>query len=158
MGKVLLIVGIILILIGGIVSLVNYLSLQNNIEGLKSRAQVSADADEIHNRLVDLDQAMEERGMTSGYASLWVHSPWTSVKEIRQNVKRIIERADVISKLDHSSDAYQQGLDDVRGTLRELDLQAWGWWLYNSAGWVFLYLLIGLGIVLLILAFIYWER
>ncbi|MBI4121226.1 MAG: hypothetical protein HY457_03155 [Parcubacteria group bacterium] len=148
LGIMMIVVGVLGFVVGGCVSLVTNISLESSIGGLKDRAQVSADAEEIHLRLVELDQRMEERGMDSGYTALFVHSPWTSVREIRKNIQTLIKRADVISQLDHSSDAYQQGLDDVRGTLRELDVQAFGWWIYSGGGWVFLYLFIIGGILL----------
>lgn len=157
LGVMLMVVGVLGVVVGSCISFTTNISLRNSIEGLKDRAQVSADAEEIHVRLVELDQRMEERGMVSGYTALFVHSPWTSVREIRKNIQTLIKRADVISQLDHSSDAYQQGLDDVRGTLRELDVQAFGWWTYSAGGWVFLWLFTIGGVVLGVVGFFVLE-
>ena len=144
MRFVLLVVSIVLLIITAVICFGNHFSLRNEITDVKHRAQVSADAEEIHDRLVELDQRMEERGMTYGYAARFVRSPWTSMEEIRENVQTLIARTELVSTLDHTSDAYQQGLDDIRGTLRELDLQVWGWWVWNEGGWIWLYLILPL--------------
>ena len=89
--------------------------------------------------------------MHGGFTSLFVHSPWT-------DVKRLIGRADTVAKLDPSSDAYQQGLDDIRGTLREFDLQTFGWWTYNAGGWVFICLFVIGGFIVAFIGVIFWRR
>jgi hypothetical protein len=135
-----------------VVVITTSLSLQNNIAAVKNRAQTCANADEMYERLVKLDQRMEQRGMTSGYCSLFKRNDWTNMAEVRRNIRTLIERADQIRQLAPTSDAYQQGLDDLRGTTREINLHQFGWWIYNRYGWVFLYLLGPLATGLFIIA------
>ncbi|KKS10960.1 MAG: hypothetical protein A3J30_00115 [Candidatus Wildermuthbacteria bacterium RIFCSPLOWO2_02_FULL_47_9c] len=157
-GILLISVGVGLFLWGLFIVISTSISLSSSIEGVKDRAQVAADAAEIRDRLILLDERMEARGMHGGFTSLFVHSPWTDVSEIRENVKRLIGRADTVAKLDPSSDAYQQGLDDIRGTLREFDLQTFGWWTYNAGGWVFICLFVIGGFIVAFIGVIFWRR
>ena len=123
-------------------SVAAFIDMSRDIEAYKDRAQVSANVIEMAYWLEQLEANMEAKGMREGYASIFVQSPYTDMAEVRKNINIIQERAISISLMDTQSDAYQQGLDDLRGTLREVNLHAFGWWLYQGGGWI--WVLVGL--------------
>ena len=133
------------------------ISLQKDLGAVKGRVETAADADEMYALLQELDANMESRGMDSGYGSLWNHNKWTSIKEIRQNIGRMILRADEVRQMGNQSDEYQNGLIQIQESTQSINLHIYGWWLYNDNGWVFAFLLgplftllaVGFGLVLL---------
>lgn len=155
----LLIIGALAALIVSISSCTgNAIGISRDIDQYKNRAQVSADATTMQDYLKALLQHLDDRGMKDGYGSFWTKSPWTDMMTIRQNIETIIERLDTVKAMDKTSETYAQNLDDIRGTLREVTLHAYGNWVYAQGGW--LWSLLGiLGFpILLAGGLILWSR
>jgi len=117
------------------------------------RAQVAADARQIYANLVKCEAGMDKWGFKSGYAAWIFKTPENNMAEIRKALRALADRASRIKKLDKSSTTYQVALDDIRGTLRELDLLTFSYyWRHHGAGylvwlWVPGWILIVLGIL-----------
>lgn len=107
------------------------------------RAQVAATPKHMEYFLTVANEHMEAAGMTHGYTSLLVKSANTDMQIIRQNLQRIIARTRVIQGLEPNSVAYNTAMADLRGTVREFDPKAWGWWLFSAGGSFWLWFLIG---------------
>lgn len=114
------------------------ISISRDIDSPYLRAQVAATPESMISYLEQTLDALDNKGMDGGYTSIWVKSPWTDMETIRANVGRIIQRLEIIQTLPPESDAYQQGLDDCRGIIRELKIQAFGFWTVNQSGWLWL--------------------
>lgn len=112
--------------------------VEKDINKVQYRAQVAADADRMIVLLDELIGNMEERDMTSGHAALIFKSPTNDIGQDYQALLAVRERAQLLAGLDRTSPAYNSGLDDLRGTLREINIEAWyyealssfTWWLF----------------------------
>lgn len=91
------------------------------VDSLIERAQVSADREDIHTQLTALKTSMEDLGWTEGHFAVVWKTPSNSLSLHYRAVVRLIERLDEISELSKSDVAYQTALDDIRGTIRELE-------------------------------------
>ena len=100
------------------------------------RAQVAANAADMQNYVTQLEQNMEERGMTTGYAALVWKSPENDMGLIYRVVQQVNERLSGIKDLPPDDTTYQVALDDLRGTLRELNLFAGSWYWVCNAWWI----------------------
>lgn len=103
-------------------------ALDRDIGGWKVRAQVAANAPQMLEYVQKLRLGLEKRKMTEGFAALFVTKPENDMSLIYQAVLQVEERAQSLTTLPRTSDAYQQGLDDLRGTLRELSVPAKGFY------------------------------
>jgi len=121
-------------------------SVKKDIDGWLNRAQVAADATQMHTDLERVKNAMEENGMTSGYATYIWKTPDYNMAEIYKSVTALVKRADIISDLDESTTTYQVALDDLRGAIRELDLYAWEYkWRHSGYLIIIILLVVGSG-------------
>ena len=69
---------------------------------------------------------------TTGNAALIFDTPDKDMVLIMRTVYQHIDQAGILTKMDRSSPEYQTGLDNLRGSIRELDLHAWGAWFYHE--------------------------
>lgn len=97
------------------------LRLNQDINSWQERAHVAADAQDMAIYLTLLREGMEKYDMTSGQAALIFKTPENDMGLIYRALKRMETRAYILAKLPVTSDAYQQGMDDLRGTLREFE-------------------------------------
>ena len=108
------------------------------IDSLIQQTQVAASLGEISDNLTDVIGAMERRGATSGYSNLIDRVPENDIGLDYQAIIRIRDRAELLRNEDVFSTTYNVALDDIRGTLREIDVNAFGWQFWaNPAGWIF---------------------
>jgi len=108
-----------------------------DIDAMVYRAQVSADAGKMADRLDETLANMEKYGVTHGYAALIFTSPENDVALDYEALKDLSLRARSISQLANTSVEYQTALDDMRGTLREISVDALYFGLIHGAGlWV----------------------
>lgn len=104
------------------------------VDSLIERAQVSADREDMQEQLVTLKKNMEDLGWTSGHFAVLWKTPENDLALHYKAVTRLIERLEGISHLSKSDVAYQTALDDIRGTIRELEnpgramLKVKYWW------------------------------
>lgn len=121
----------------------NY-EMNRDIESVAHRAQVAADADDMLMFMVDLKSNMEQHGITEGYSVPIFQTPANDLSLLYESVNRIIERLEQIKDLPKSETAYQVALDDLRGTIRELEtptagvnfVRFWWQWLIVILLWV----------------------
>ena len=59
----------------------------------------------------------------SGNPVWWFPTDKTDFSEIHKDIDGIIARAELLEPLPRDGDAYQQGMDDLRGKIRALELQ-----------------------------------
>jgi hypothetical protein len=59
----------------------------------------------------------------SGNPVWWFPTDKTNFSEIHKDIDGIIARGELLEKLPRDGDAYQQGMDDLRGKIKALELQ-----------------------------------
>lgn len=93
------------------------------------RAQVASNPIDMQSDLNNVMAGMEELDITSGHAALIFKTPENDMSLIVKSLKSCIDRCDYVRQFDKSSVQYQVALDDLRGVIRELDIQSfWAWW------------------------------
>lgn len=128
----------------------NY-QINREISGWKLRAQVSSEPNDMHTYMSRVKSGMETWGMTTGYAALVFQTPENDMELIYRAVNQHVDQAEILTKMDRSSPEYQTGLDNLRGSIRELDLHAFGYWavhrglIWNLLCWIGWLLFIILG-------------
>ena len=109
-----------------------YYELSRDIEAVAHRAQVAADAEDMLDYMETLKVNMERHGMTEGYTALIFKKPSNDLSLLYTSVNKIIDRLDQVKGLSKSDTAYQVALDDLRGTIRELEAPSMGFlWVQN---------------------------
>lgn len=98
----------------------NYL-ITIDIESVAHRAQVAADAEDMFKYMTLLKTNMERHGMTKGHTALIFKSPSNDLSLLYMSVNQIVERLRQVKSLPKNETAYQVALDDLRGTIRELE-------------------------------------
>lgn len=120
---------------------------QVEVYSYKQRAQVAAQDQDMLGYLQSLSNGMEKWKMTSGHYALIFKTPWNDAGLDYRAVCKAIERVNKIAKMSPTSVAYQTGMDDVRGIVREIDMNVfyfwalhtpllWGFWIYIFAAWI----------------------
>ena len=144
--KKILIISIITIIICGIILLIGKFFIKKEITGWLNRAQVAANAIQIHENMVKVKNGMEKHDMTNGYAAyIFWRTPDYNMAEIFKAVNAIVDRVEKITTIDQNSTTYQVALDDLRGTIRELNLHAWEYkWRHSGYGLAYVFLILGL--------------
>ncbi|MCJ7793204.1 MAG: hypothetical protein MUP45_04520 [Candidatus Marinimicrobia bacterium] len=115
--------------------------MERDITGNLNRAQVASNAEDMYRFLTKLKTNMEFYGMTEGYTVLILPTPNNDMGEIYLAVVSSQERIGELLALDTSTETgkltYDTRLDDVRGTLRELEIPALSFWrIHNILGWL----------------------
>lgn len=113
-------------LIGSIIFGYQYYERSRDIEAVAHRAQVAADADDMLNYMETLKTNMEVHGMTKGYAALIFKQPSNDLELLYGSINRIINRLQQVREMPKTEVAYQVALDDLRGTIRELEAPSMG--------------------------------
>lgn len=98
--------------------------IDNEIDGWKSRAQVSSEPNDMLGYMTSVKTGMEKWGMTTGHAALIFQTPENDMGEIYDTVLNHVEQAKVLTTMNRTTPEYQTGLDNLRGSIRELDLHA----------------------------------
>lgn len=106
---------------------------QRDIYGWQERAQVATLAEDIALYSENLQAGMERYDLTSGYAAFVFTHPGNDLRLIYKAVQEAARQASLVATLDPKSDAYQQGIDNLRGTLKELKIPAYSGWLVKNA-------------------------
>jgi hypothetical protein len=98
------------------------------------RAQVAANATDMHDYLQKTREGLEKYNMTHGNAALIFKRPDNDMALIYDAVKqlesRVAKQADLLQADPQyvNTTTYQVALDDMRGTARELNLQQLGYY------------------------------
>ena len=130
MVKAALICLVVAIIFTAVLISANY-DINQNISGWKTRAQVSSEPNDMYDYMSKVKLGMEQRSMTSGYAKLIFATPEHDMALIYRAVCQHVDQAKILTSMDRSSPEYQTGLDNLRGSIRELDLFAFKFWLVN---------------------------
>jgi hypothetical protein len=128
-----------------IVVVVVWYGYARTIDSVIDRAQVAADAQDMFEYMVELKGNLEAKGLTKGHFALVFKMPSNDLALHYRAINRSIERLELLKSLDKASTAYQTGLDDIRGAIRELPNPA-GCLLWARYGWWLLCLCVGLWI------------
>ena len=117
-----------LCLVSVIVIGVNHYNISRDIEGWKNRAQVSSEPNDMVLYLENVQRGMESRGMVTGHAALIFPTPDNNMSLIYHTVQQLVEQAKILTTMDKRSPEYQTGLDNLRGSIRELNLFSKDYW------------------------------
>ena len=116
--------------------------LNRDVESVAHRAQVSADVPDMLGYMKELKAGMERHGMTRGHTALIFRTPANDLAKLNDSITRIIMRLEAVKDMPRSETTYQVALDDIRGTIRELESPSMG---YLWVQYWFL-ILVGVGI------------
>jgi len=108
------------LVVGTYLGIRNY-RLNRDIDAVAHRAQVAADAEDMLRYMRQLEANMEQYGMTSGHTAVVFKRPDNNLSLLYKSVGNIVDRLEEVVELPKSSTAYQVALDDLRGTIRELE-------------------------------------
>lgn len=97
------------------------------------RAQVASNPADMVEYLKNVEAGMKKHNLTDNSANLIFKKPETDMKLIMKSLSSLIERAKNVQEMKPKSVEYQTALDDLRGTLRELNLYSSGRW--NAKVW-----------------------
>lgn len=114
------------------------------------RAEVSADAQTMGDRLTEVLQKMDQRGINHGHTRPFYQTDWTDVGKDYEAIKNLRDRCYELAKLDHASTAYQTGLTDIRGTIHTIDVGAADYVQWHNGWWYIFLGLLGVGAVVAI--------
>lgn len=93
------------------------------------RAQVASDVSDMKLYLENAVEGMERHNLDEGHAALIFKKPSNDMTLIMNALNETIERCTFLEGLEENSTEYQVGTDDLRGTIRELDIHAtYRWW------------------------------
>lgn len=153
-AKVVTIVAGTIALIATIVLIVVGWQINRDINGWKARAQVSSEPNDMHEYMTNVKEGMESWDMTSGYAALIFRTPENDMALIYRAVQQHVDQAKVLTTLDHSTPEYQTGLDNLRGSIRELVLHTSYYWAVHQG--LALWVLVIVGWISALVAGIIW--
>ena len=131
-------------LIFSVVIVINQWHISQDITGWQQRAQVSSDPNDMLEYMQNVKSGMDKWGMTNGYAALFFTTPGNDMLLIHKAVERHIALATELTTMDKSTTQYQTGLDNLRGQIRELDIQAGYYWDVHA------------GLIYWLLAIVFW--
>lgn len=124
----LLVVGALLAAICVVVIVITSYHIDRDINGWKTRAQVSSEPNDMHEYMSNVKAGMEQWEMTNGYAALIFTKPDNDMSLIYRAVTQHVEQSKVLTAMNRSTPEYQTGLDNLRGSIRELELQTTYYW------------------------------
>lgn len=140
----------IVIVVGGVLLYSAYYNSFYAIDranALFSRAETAGFAEDMMTYLQRGRQLLPK----SGNPVWWFPTDKTDFSEIQKDIDSIIGRATLLESLPRNSPAYQQGMDDLRGKVKALELQiaeasgymfVSGWNVLISAIWLLMFTLI----------------
>lgn len=103
------------------------LIIEGDVTCWLDRAQVAASSDEMESYLDKTEAGLDKWDMHDGHSGLIIRNPRNDMYLIRDNLDRVQARAAELTAIyneEGPSVTYQTGLDDLRGTLRELEVPA----------------------------------
>ena len=110
--------------------------LNRDLDSVQDRAQIAAEPEDMLAYVRTMRDNMQKYRATTGHRALLMKTPATDLALHLQAINSVIRRLEQIEALPADSAAYQTGLDDVRGVLRETPRIAqsvfwvqYGWWL-----------------------------
>ena len=149
-GGALFVLGILMVvafLIGGGSCIAKRMDVGRDIGAPLNRAQVASNPNDMDKFLAYVQEGLEDHGFTDGHWKPYNPNDDNDFAVVYQSVLSLRERLTDVKKFDRSSTEYQVAMDDLRGTIRELNIGqqeavSWSYW------WV--WALLAVGIVFLI--------
>lgn len=126
-------VGLVLGIITAIVLGLNGWHISQDIYGWKDRAQVSNEPHDMAEYMTNVKVGMEKWGVTDGNSALFFPTPSTDMGMIYRAVQQHVDQAKVLETMNRASPEYQTGLDNLRGSIRELTIPAYDYWANHQA-------------------------
>ena len=90
----------------------------------KERAQVASNPSDMREYMENCKQGMIKYGLTEGHSVFIFPTAENDLTLVMKSIDNIIERCHIVEEMDTNSPEYQNALDDLRGTIRELDLNS----------------------------------
>lgn len=106
----------------------NWFVLYRDIDSYLDRAQVAADPGDVLDYLGKVKEGMKKHDATTGHFILIFHTPANDLSLHYKAINKIIQQTEGIKKIPRSKTAYQVGMDNIRGEIRELPNPALGLW------------------------------
>src|SRR3989338_4858102 len=125
--KTSLIVSLVVSVLVGIFLGNQYYQLTRDVESVAHRAQVAADVPDMLEYMKELKSGMERHGMTHVHTALIFKTPANDLAMLGASVTQIITRLEAIKNIPRTDTTYQVALDDIRGTIRELEAPSLGY-------------------------------
>ncbi len=129
---VLSIAGLVVAIVFAVVLFVADYQINRDIVGWQTRAQVSSEPHDMHDYMVNVKAGVEQWDMTTGYAFPLMPTPENDMTLVYRTLQQHIDQAEVLTGMDRSTPEYQTGLDNLRGSIRELDLHAFEYYSWHS--------------------------
>lgn len=111
-----------------VVIFVAHYNISYDIIGWQVRGQVSSEPNDMHLYMSNVKAGLEKWGMTTGHADPFLPKPDNDMALIYRTVNQQVEQSLVLTTMDRRSPEYQTGLDNLRGSIRELNVQAHHYW------------------------------
>ncbi len=124
--KTSLIVSLIVSVLVGIFLISQGYQLRRDVESVAHRAQVAADVPDMLEYMRELKSGMERHGMTRGHTALIFTTPANDLARLNESIASIITRLEAVKDIPRTETTYQVALDDIRGTIRELEEPSMG--------------------------------
>lgn len=115
-------------LVNGFMLFLTHYHISRDIEGWKERAQVSSEPNDMLEYMTNVKEGMEEWNITEGNADILFPNPDNDMSLIYRAVGQHIDQAQVLTTMNRSTPEYQTGLDNLRGSIRELNLNVHAYW------------------------------
>jgi hypothetical protein len=126
-------VALLALLVGGGMLLFD---LQRDLDSVQQRAQLAANPTDMLAYMRTLADNLARHEAVAGHTALVLKTPANDLALHYRTVNSVIARLEPIQALPPDSDAYQSGLDDLRGIVREMPKIAsgvfwakYGWWM-----------------------------
>jgi hypothetical protein len=100
--------------------------LDRDLDSLAERAAVAGDAGDMRSYLEQLAANMRKYDAASGHAAYIFKNPRNDLGAQYRCVQRVIERLQALERLRRDDPGCQQGLDDLRGVVRDLPRISFG--------------------------------
>ena len=152
-GCFILITLIILAVVLSVVTLIQVYPVYTEIDSQLKRAQVSSSMLSMAENLEKVRVGMVINNVTSGHAAMVFKTPLNDVGEDYKAIVALRDRAISLAKSDPNSIEYNVGLDDLRGTVREIQIEAYYYAaIRNPFYWISILLWVFIAIF-----FVVWE-
>jgi hypothetical protein len=143
---------IILLLVALVITVALFIThyhISRDIEGWKERAQVSSEPNDMHEYMTNVKEGMEEWNMTEGNADILFPNPDNDMSLIYRAVQQHVDQAQILTDMNRSTPEYQTGLDNLRGSIRELNLEVHDYWNWHQGflSWVALVIVVIFGAI-----------
>ena len=126
MKYVFLTLAILFSIIGVATAIVVVYHNDRDLDSVMNRAQVAAEAVDMVEYMTTYKTNLERMNRTSGHTALVFKTPGNDLALHYRAVTRIIARLESIKDLPKTETTYQVALDDIRGTIRELEFVGGG--------------------------------